>query len=1152
MKKKRIVALLKTTMRISIIQLVLAAGFTCSALAGNVEAQILDKPISISLYQTRMEQVLLQIQKMTEVKFVYSPSIVEIEKKISLNVTNRKLSAVLDEILKPSAIQYKLINDYILLYRNPLVPAEELAPAKEEPGNHSSIDENEWKLLQFTIKGRVTDDTNEALPGVSILLKGTILGTTTDANGEYSLSVPDDMASTGVLVVSFIGYTKQEIAIGSQTTVNVQLASDITSLGEVVVVGFGEQRKISVVGANSEVTVDELKQPVANIGTMLAGRVAGVVQVQRSGEPGRDGANIWIRGISSWPSYGGVSPLILIDGVERSLDNIDPEDVESFNILKDASATAVYGMRGANGVILIKTKTGKIGKTKVDFNYSQGVTSFTRVPDLADGPTFMRLTNEALTTRGDAPKFSQEQIDGTVLGEDPYVYPNVDWYDAVFNKTARNRKINLNAHGGNDRATYYISLGYYNEEGFFKTEGLEQYNSKTSFTRYNFTSNLDFELSRTTKLLLGVQGYISEANYPGEMSEDVFQQIMYTSPVAYPTMYPGGLVPGRETNGDFRNPYADITQRGYRNNFRNQVFSNVRLVQDLKAILPGLSFTTMFSFDAWNRHDIERKKRKDTYFVDPNDPRNPDGSLNLNLTYTSNNNTLAYNRITAGNRRYYTESALNYSRTFDKHVVTGMLLYNQSDYTNVVPTDSDDDNFTNSIPYRTRGLAGRITYSFMDRYFLELNGGYNGSENFAPSRRFGFFPSYAVGWLMSEEAFFEPIRNAIPFLKFRFSDGLVGISGGGRRFGYLTILDNDDKPGYTYGKPGNSNGVGGIEIQDYGVDVGWAKARKTNLGIDIRTWEEKVSLTVDLWKEHRTDIFLQRGVVPDYIGLYNLPWGNLGAVDNKGIDIALSIKGIALGQTTWSLRGNFNYNRDEVIENDQPKQPYSWLEKRGSNVLAYWGFQAEGLFESQEDIDNHAVQTFGPVQPGDIKYKDMNGDNLINNLDQVKIGIGDVPRITYGVGFNMLWKSFDAGAFFQGTARADRAINGMGVMPFSGGAGAGNVYALATDRWTEENPSQDVTYPRLAYGTEYSNNIQASSWWVRDMSFMRLKTAEIGYTLRSEMLRSVGITHTRFYVMGVNLLTFSKFKMWDPELNTGNGTTYPNVRTISVGVNISF
>jgi TonB-linked SusC/RagA family outer membrane protein len=1151
MKKKRIVALLKTTMRISIIQLVLAAGFTCSALAGDVEAQILDKPISISLYQTRMEQVLLQIQKMTEVKFVYSPSIVEVEKKISLNVTNRKLSAVLDEILKPSAIQYKLVNDYILLYRSPLVPAEELAPVKEEPGDHSSIDENEWKLLQFTIKGRVTDDTNEPLPGVSILLKGTILGTTTDANGDYSLSVPDDMASTGVLVVSFIGYTKQEITIGNQTTLNVQLASDITSLGEVVVVGFGEQRKISVVGANAEVKVDELKQPVANIGTMLAGRVAGVVQVQRSGEPGRDGANIWIRGISSWPDYGGVSPLILIDGVERSLDNIDPEDVESFNILKDASATAVYGMRGANGVILIKTKTGKIGKTKIDFNYSQGVTSFTRVPDLADGPTFMRLTNEALTTRGDTPKFSQEQIDGTVLGEDPYVYPNVDWYDAVFNNTARNRKINLNAHGGNDRATYYISLGYYNEEGFFKTEGLEQYNSTTSFSRYNFTSNLDFDLSRTTKLMLGVQGYISEANYPGETSENVFQQIMYTSPVAYPIMYPGGLVPGRETNGDFRNPYADITQRGYRNNFRNQLFSNVRLTQDLKAITPGLSFTTMFSFDAWNRHDIERKKRKDTYFVDPNDPRNPDGSLNLNLTYTSDNNTLGYNRITAGNRRYYTESALNYNRTFGKHVVTGMLLYNQSDYTNIVPTDSDDDNFTNSIPFRTRGLAGRITYSFMDRYFVEVNGGYNGSENFAPSRRYGFFPSYAVGWLISEEPFFEPIRNAVPFLKFRFSDGLVGISGGGRRFGYLTILDNEGKPGYTYGTPGNSNGIGGIEIQDYGVDVGWAKARKTNLGIDIRTWQERVSLTVDLWKEHRTDIFLQRGVVPDYIGLYNLPWGNLGVVDNKGIDIALNITELKLGQTSWSLRGNFNYNRDEVIENDQPKQPYPWLEKRGSNVLAYWGLQAEGLFESQEEIDNHAVQNFGPVAPGDIKYTDMNGDNIINNLDRVKIGIGDVPRMTYGFGFTMLWKGFDAGAFFQGTAEADRAISGMAVQPFSQAAGAGNVYALATDRWTEENPSQDVTYPRLAYGTEYSNNTQPSSWWVRDMSFLRLKTAEIGYTLRSQLLRSIGINNTRFYVMGVNLLTFSKFNMWDPELNTGNGTRYPNVRTISIGVNVS-
>lgn len=1150
MKNKRIVALLKTTIRKTIVQIFYAIIFTYAALASHAEAQILDKQITLSMDQVEIAQVLRQIQKQAGVRFVYSPSLVRVDKKLTVVAVKKRLSDLLDEILRPNNIQYKLVNDYILLYQ----PETAMPAPIENEEELRRIKDTDWQQVETPVKGKIIDENGDALPGVSILLKGTILGTSTDASGEFILNIPNDMTNNGILVVSFIGYQAQEIAIHAQTSFNIQLQPDIKSLEAITIVGYGEQRKISVVGANAEVQVAELRQPVSNIGTMLSGRVAGIVQVQRTGEPGRDEANIWIRGISSWPNYGGVSPLILVDGVERSLNNLDPQDIESFNILKDASATAVYGMRGANGVILIKTKSGKVGRTRLDFNYTEGVTSFTRTPDLADGPTYMTLANEALTNRGKAPLFTQDQIDRTISGEDPYVYPNVDWFKEVFNKTAGNRRMNLNASGGTENAIYYVSLGYYNEEGFFKTDGLEQYNSTTRFTRYNFTSNLTLNLTKTTRLDLGVQGYVSNANYPGEKSEDVFGQVMYISPVRYPVMYPGGLVPGDELNGDFRNPYADITQRGYRNNFRNQVYSNVRFTQALDAITPGLSFTSMFSFDAWNRHDINRKKRKDTYFIDPEMPRNEDGSLNLNLVYTSNSTTLDYERVTAGNRRYYTETALNYNRTFGKHGFTAMLLYNQSDYTTIVSSDpaEEEDTFTGSIPYRTRGLAGRLTYSYADRYFVEFNGGYNGSENFAPVDRFGFFPSYAVGWLVSEEAFFQPLRPAISFLKIRFSDGLVGISGGGRRFGYLTILSNDNEPGYTYGLPGNTRGYGGIQIDEYGVNVGWAKSRKSNLGIELHTLREKVSLTVDLWKEHRTDIFLQRGVVPDYIGLYNIPWGNLGIVDNKGIDIALQIAQIKIGATTWSWRGNFNYNRDEVIENDQPAQQYPWLERRGANVLARWGLQAEGLFESEEDITNHAIQSFGDIRPGDIKYKDMNNDNIIDNLDQVKIGIGDVPRITYGIGFNMTWHNFDLGAFIQGTAKADRVISGMGAIPFSGNSGAGNVYAIATDRWTESNPNPNALYPRLAYGAEYSNNTQSSSWWIRDMSFMRLKTAELGYTLPATSLRTIGIHSTRFYITGVNLLTFSKFKMWDPELNSDNGARYPNVRTVSLGVNVIF
>jgi TonB-linked SusC/RagA family outer membrane protein len=1145
MKKKRLVVFTKATSGV-VTQFILCLIFTCVAFANTVGSQVLEKEITLSINNTEIKQILRQIQKKVDVKFVYSPTAIDVNRKITVHFFNKKLREILDETLAPLNIHYKVMNDRIILFK--------AGTTKEQASNGEFIDSEEITLdfenwADRTISGKVLNENNEPLPGVNVLIKGTTLGTTTDVEGQFTLSVPT-AHEEGILQVSFIGYKASEISIKSQSVFNIQLVPDVTSLQEVVVVGFGEQRKISVVGANSEVKVGELRQPVANIGTMLAGRVAGIVQVQRTGEPGRDAADIWIRGLSSWPQYGGVRPLVLVDGVERSLDNIDPQDIESFNILKDASATAVYGMRGANGVILINTKAGKIGKTRIDVNFNQGVTTFTQIPELADGPTFMQLTNEARTTRGKGVKYSQEQIDKTISGEDPYVYPNVNWFKEVFNESATNRRVNMNASGGVEKAKYYVSLSYYDEEGFFKTDGLEKYNSTTRFTRYNFTSNINFELTRTTRLDMGVQGFISNANYPGEASENVFGQIMLTTPVIYPVMYPGGMVPGTELNGDFRNPYADITQRGYRNQFRNQIFSNVRMTQQLEFITKGLSVTSMFSFDALNRHDINRTKRKDTWTTDAVTPRNPDGTLNLVPTFRSNTASLGYGRVTSSNRRFYTESALNYSRTFDKHFLTGMLLFNQTDFTDVVATG---DNFENSIPFRNRGTAGRVTYSYNDRYFAEVNFGYNGSENFAPSRRYGFFPSYAVGWVISEENFYAPFRDVVQFLKVRFSDGLVGISGGGRRFGYLTIVNNQGRAGYTYGLPGGlTESYGGIEISDYAVDVGWATSRKSNLGIDLRTFGEKVSLNVDLWREKRTDVFLPRAGVLDYVGLYNFPWANLGIIKNQGIDVAMEATNVTLGKTVWTVRGNFNYNRDEIIENDQPKQLYPWLESRGSNVLAYWGFQAEGLFESQDEIDAHAEQRWGAVQPGDIKYKDMNGDGLIDNSDRIKIGTGDVPRITYGVGFNMAWNNFDIGAFFQGTAQADRQISGFGVHPFSGVAGAGNIFAVAKDRWTEENPNPNAMYPRLTHGSENSNNTQASSWWVRDVSFIRLKTFEIGYTLPKKLFSSIGVRDARLYMTGVNLLTFSKFKLWDPELNTSNGARYPNVRTISLGINVSF
>ena len=999
------------------------------------------------------------------------------------------------------------------------------------------------------ITGEVFDEQGLPLPGVSIVQKGSTVGTVTNVEGKFTVSATKGQT----LVITFLGYNNQEVIIKDQKLIHITLTPKVTLMNEVVVVGYGTQRKISLISAQSSVKIDALVQPTSNVSSALAGRISGVVGVQRSGEPGKDQADIWIRGIATFGNNSS-SPLILIDGVERSINNIDPEDIASFTVLKDASGTAVYGVRGANGVVLIQTKRGNVGRPQISLDYNEGVTTFTHRPLLADGVTFMNLANEALTTRGQQPKYSQDYINKTASKVDPLLYPNVNWMDQVFNKYGRNRRANFNASGGVDDAQYYISVGYYNEGGFMKTADLAQYNSDVTYTRYNFTSNLNLKITGTTKLDLGIQGYVSNSNGPSQSTQNIFTNTLDVPPVEYPVMYPGGFVPGKSSNGGFRNPYADLTKRGYNTSFDNSIYSNLRITQDLKDILKGLSATAMFAFDAGNTHSISRQKREDTFFPDINNPYNSDHSLNLIRTYTGSGNYLDYNRSNGGTRKFYTEASFNYDRSFGKHRVSGLALFNSSDRVDAFAGD-----FTSSVPYRYLGYAGRGTYSYDDRYFVEANFGYNGSENFAPKNRYGFFPSLGIGWLISNEKFFKPIQNTISFLKFRYSDGLVGSDDiGNRRFGYLTLVSqmNADNGGYTFGK-GFEN-VNGINVTDYGVDVMWSKSRKQDLGVEIKTLKDKLSLIVDLFKEHRTGIFLQRQSVPGFVGLVNQPYGNLGIVDNKGIDATLEYNA-TVGKVSLGFRGTFTYNKDVVVEDDRPQQPYPWLDRRGSNVLARYGYVAEGLFTSLAEIAASAVPgDRSKVLPGDIKYKDLNGDGLINAADVTKIGRGDIPSTVYGFGFNVGYKGFYVGAFFQGVANADIMLGGAGIIPFNGGGGETNVYSNAVARWTVENPSQNVFYPRLAYGdNENFNNSQASSWWVKNVSFLRLKTAELGFNLPEKLFKKIKVKSSKIYLVGYNLLTFSSFKLWDPELNTdvngrANGAKYPNVKTLSLGITLKF
>lgn len=1099
---------------------------TCFTVIANPRADgqdILKKHISVTLKALDLKDAIDKVASIAGVKFSYSGSVATSNLKITATAQDEELGALLSKMFSHTLFKFEVMDDEILI--------------SKETTKTKTTSQNAQRILT----GKIVDEKDLALPGVSIKVKGTDRGGISDEKGHYQIQINSDDET---LVFSFVGYKSQEIVVGDHKILDVKMEpAPQSELKEVAVVAYGTQKKISLVGAQSTIDVENLKQPVSDVTTLLAGQIAGVIGVQRSGEPGSTSADIWIRGIST---FNNAYPLVLVDGIERSINNIEPEDIQSFTILKDASATAVYGVRGANGVIIVQTKRGVAGKPKINADFYEGINTFTQLPQMADGITYMNMVNEALTTRGQPAKYSQQYIQNTANNVDPLLYPNVNWFDAVFNKYSSNRRFNVNASGGVPSARYYVSASYYDEAGLLKTDDLQKYNASIDYGRYNFTSNLNLEVTSTTKIDLGVSGFVAKGNYPAISAGDIFTQAMIVAPTAFPVMYPGGFVPGTNPNGDQRNPYADLTTRGYQTTYSSQLYSNLRLTQDLKFLLPGLNFTILYAYDIDPSHAVTRTKREDTYFPDATNPYNPDGSLNLVKTFTGTSTYLNYTETNSGYYKAYTESALNYDHGFGKHHVSGLLLFNQQDET-IYPSNTG---FSGSIPYRYRGFAGRATYSYNDRYFFEANAGYNGSENFSPGRRYGFFPAFGVGWVMSEESFFKPLKDAFSLFKVRYSNGYAGADDGGPRFDYLTFL-SDQASGYTYGL--NRSSIGGINITNYGVNVTWAKSHKQDLGFDIRTWKDQLNLTIDLFKEHRTGILLQEASVPDFVGLTTAPYGNVGIVDNQGFDVSLQ-HNMNIGNVKLNLRANVTYSKNKVIDNDQPTPPYPWMNQRGNPVLAQYGYVAEGLFTSQAEINASAVPgDKSIVKPGDIKYKDLNGDGVINAYDVTKIGNGDVPSLIYGFGFTTSYKGFSLGAFFEGSGRADRYIYGNGVPPFSTNGGISNAFANITDRWTPQNPNPNAFYPRLAYGdAANANNTPESSFWIKDVSFIRLKTFDLGYSFTNAKLAKLGMKGARVYVMGTNLWTYSKFKLWDPELNTPNGTSYPLTTTISLGVSAQF
>ena len=1092
-----------------IFQKVLLSTLLCCLLGTSALAQNFTK----SFKEASLPDVIREIERQTGYSFVYEKANLSESKPITGSFKNASVQSVLSSIIKPP-FKYEIKGKMVAI-------TSDKAAAK------AASSENET-----TVSGVVRDKkTGETLVGAVVWVKDTPIASTADGDGKYKLSFKGNY---GFISVSLLGYKEQEIAIhkGPQT-IDIELEQDSNVLEEAVAIGYGHQKKVSVVGAISTIEPGALKVPASKLSNALAGRLSGVISIQRSGEPGV-GSTFWIRGMSTFGAN--ATPLILVDGIERSLDIVDVEDIKEFSILKDAAATAVYGVRGANGVVLITTRNGEEGKPKVTFKVESGLVAPTKVPDMANGEQYCRMYNDAYGKE----YYSQDYIDKTINGSDPDLYPNVDWVKEIFKKASSNTRANVNVSGGTSAVKYYVSGGFYNENGLFKEDPTLAYNTSIYYRKFNFRANLDINITRHTSLSMKLATSFEQKNQGGTNSGSIWACALVTPSVSFPMVYSNGSLPGP---GDKQgaNPYSLLTQTGYRQNFYNNAQSVVGVTHDFSWLTDGLSANVKGSFDAYNHHDQYRTKTPEQW---GNATRDENGDLQLSQLVPGSQ-TLDYSYASYGWRALYLEASLNYARSLGKHGLTGLLLFQQSqkNYVGSSATDSQA-----ALPYRHQGLAFRATYNYNNLYFLEFNAGYNGSENFSPGKRFGFFPSVAAGWLVSDEKFWAPVKGVVSLLKFKGSYGLVGNDqiGGGRRFIYLETINEGGS--YAFGQ--SMQYYDSYQMGEWAnANVGWEKSKKLDLGVDIEFFK-KLRMQIDYFKENRSGIFLERGSIPVFVGITSKPWVNIGKMRNSGVDASATYNQ-RIGSVELSALGNFTFARNMIQDMDEPAWTEPYMASTGQARYQTIGYVSDGLFKDEEDIKSSPDQSYlGNVRPGDIKYVDINCDGVIDAKDRKPIGYTNVPEIVYGFGLNARWKGFDVSVFFQGVGNVNFSTNSSMLMGFTPSKPAeSNVFsALEGNYWTPENT--DAKYPRLTIG-QNTNNSVTSDFWMVDGSYIRLKNAELGYTLPKKTTSKMKLTNLRFYLSGTNLLTFSGFKLWDPDLQTG-ASNYPNSMILNLGLNLAF
>lgn len=1004
-------------------------------------------------------------------------------------------------------------------------------------------------FAQKTIKvsGTVTDEQNQPLIGVNVTIQGvTGFGTTTDVDGKYTI----EMEPYNRLVFSYIGFIEQEVLIKEQTKQNVVLKEDdATSLDEVVITGTGVQKKLTVTGAVTQIKMDDIATTsTSNLTNMLAGNVPGVMAMQSSGQPGKNTSEFWVRGISTFGA--GASALVLVDGFPRDLNEISIEDIESFTVLKDASTTAIYGSKGANGVVLITTKKGKAGKVNVDAKFEAAYNTRTMTPEFADGYTYASMMNEALITRNQEPEYSVEELEILRLGLDPDLYPNVDWQKLLLRDGAMTYRGQLSLSGGGNTARYFISGSYLNEQGMYKVDEniKKDYDTNANSQLYTYRMNVDVDITKTTLVKVGVSGSLRKMNEPGQ-SVNVWEALMRQNPIEIPAMYSDGRFPTRGTGAD-TNPWVLTTQTGYNETWENKIQTNITLEQKLDFITKGLSFVGRFGYDTNNGSNIRRKKMPELYKA--NKQRNEAGELVFNRIAAEEK--MSQESGSSGSRYEYLEAELHYNRGFKDHNIGATLKYTQNSSISTVGIGGD---IINGIAQRNQGIAGRVSYNWKNRYFADFNFGYNGSENFAKGHQFGFFPAFSAAWNVAEEGFIRNNAKWMNMFKIRYSYGKVGNDNLGTRFPYLYTIAGVDRS-YQWADVGYNKSYNGMAYTALANNlVTWEVATKHDVGIDLALFNDKFSMTVDYFNEFREGIFMTRNYVSYMVGLNGLaPRANVGKVSSEGFDGNFAVKQ-KFGEWDLTLRGNITYSKNTIEDRDEENAYYKYQLQKGYRVNQARGLIATGMFADYEEIRNSPTQNFGEVMPGDLKYKDVNGDGVVDGGDSVAIGATEKPNLIYGVGLSARWKQFDFNLHFQGAGKSSYCIQGPSVYAFSEKE-IGNVLPdLVEGRWidssisgTEATMNTNASYPRLSYGGN-SNNYRASTFWLRNGSYLRLKTLEIGYNLPQKWVNKIYSKNIRVFFIGSNLLTFSDFKLWDPEMGSTTGTHYPLAKTFSFGFNIS-